>query len=49
MEDDVIDHVVLVLGVVEAERTAEGFLMRWLHLAARMTHLLVQIQGFSCK
>jgi len=49
MEDDVIDHVVLVLGVVQAEGTAKGLLVGWLHLAGRVTHLLVQIQGFTDK
>lgn len=41
MQDDVIDHVVLVLGLVEAEGAAEVPLMRGSRLPCRVTHLHV--------
>lgn len=47
MEHHVVDHVVLVLGVVETQGTAERFLVRRFHLAVGMTRLLVQIHVFS--
>lgn len=49
MQHDVIDHVVLVLGLVEAERAAQVFLMSRFRLAGRVTRLHVHFKGFPNK
>lgn len=45
MQHNVVDHVVLVLGLVEAEGAAEVFLMGGLGLAGGVSHLYVHFQG----
>lgn len=47
MQDDVINHVVLVLGLVEAEGTAKILLMSRFGLTGGVAHLYVHLQGFS--
>lgn len=49
MQDYVIDHVILVLGLVEAEGAAEVLLMRRFRLTHRVTSLHVHLQGFPNK
>lgn len=49
MQDDVVDHAVPVLRLVEAERTAQVFLASRFRLASRVTHLHVHFQGLPKK
>ena len=46
MQHDVVDHVVLVLGLVEAERAAQVLQVGRLGLAGGVTRLHVHLQGF---